>query len=289
MKQKSFPHYKILTTLLLIVFFVFILVPFFMIVFTALKNPIEITDMPNRSIFARIFPDKWTNYENLKAVFQGYATQLNGVPFYTFIINSFIVTVGSLIPSLFLALTSAYGFAKFDFPGKTIIFYLFLGLIMVPMEMISIPLFLVMNKIHLTNTYLGLMVPGMISAFGTFLLKGSFESISNYYIEAGRIDGAGEFRIFSKIMTPMVQTPIVTFIVIKATWSWNDFFWPLLMVIDENMKTVTLGLSKFSNDLFKEYTQLNAAVLLSILPLFIVFVFCSNYIKTGLMNSGVKG
>jgi len=280
---------KVVSTLLLACFFIFILIPFVMIVLTALKTPAEINDMPNRTLLHRLLPDSWTNFSNIKAVFFGYASQLNGVPFYRFIINSLIVTFFSLFPSLILALTSAYGFAKYDFPGKNILFYLFLGLVMVPMEMISIPLFMVVSKIKLINTYVGMMVPSFISAFGTFLLKEAFEPVPNSYIEAGRIDGAGEFWIFSRIMVPLIKGPLVTFVVIKCTWSWNDFFWPLLVVSNEKMKTVTLGLSKFSNDLFKEYGQLTAAVLISIVPLLIVFIFCNKNIKAGLMNAGVKG
>jgi multiple sugar transport system permease protein len=115
------------------------------------------------------------------------------------------------------------------------------------------------------------------------------DPIPSSYIEAGRIDGAGEFWIFRKIIIPMVRTAVVTFIIIKSIWNWNDFFWPMLIVSEEKMKTITLGLSKFSNDLFKEYGQLTSAVLLSIIPLLIVFIFCHRNIKTGLMNTGVKG
>lgn len=287
--MKKFNILNIVKVLILIMFFTFIIVPFIMIIFTALKDPTEIIDMPNRTIIHRIFPDSFTNAENIIKVWTGTASQLNGVPFYRFLINSAIVTLGSMVPSIILSLTSAYGFARYKFFGKNVMFYMFLGLVMVPMEMISIPLFLIMTKLRLVNTYAGLMVPGIISAFGTFLLKEAFSPIPSSYIESGRIDGASEWTIFSRIMTPMIQSSIVTFIVIKLTWSWNEFFWPLLMVSEEKMKTLTLGLSKFSNDLFKEYTQINAAVLISIFPLFILFIFCNKYIKAGLMHTGVKG
>ena len=280
---------KIISTVLIVLFFIFVIVPFVMIIFTSFKSTMEINDMPNRNLFHRIFPDNPFDFTNLKLVFTGEASQLNGVPFYRYILNSFIITLGSLIPAFVLAATAAYGFAKYNFPGKNIIFYMFLGLVMIPMEMISIPLFMTVSKLRLVNTYLGMMIPSFISAFGTFLLKESMEQISNSYIEAGRIDGAGEFRIFSKLILPMLSGPIVTFIVIKCTWSWNDFFWPLLVVSTDYMKPVTLGLSRFSTDLFKEYGQLNAAVLLSIIPLLIVFIFCNRQIKTGLMGAGIKG
>jgi ABC-type glycerol-3-phosphate transport system permease component len=260
-----------------------------MIILTALKDTPEIINMPNRNLWRRFIPDSFTNFENIKAVFFGYASQLNGTPFYRFIINSFIVTCFSLLPSLVFSLTAAYGFSKYQFPGKNIIFYMFLGILLIPMEMISIPLFLMVSRLRLGNSYIGMMIPQFISAFGIFLIKSAMDPIPSSYIEAGRIDGAGEFWIFRKIMVPMVQNAVVIFIIIKSIWNWNDFFWPMLIVTAEPMKTITLGLSKFSNDLFKEYGQLTSAVLLSIIPLLTVFIFCSKNIKAGLMNTGIKG
>lgn len=289
MNKSKISVFNIINWVLLGLFFIFVLIPFVIIVFTAFKTPMEITDMPNRTLLHRLLPDSFLNFQNIKDVFFGTATQLNGVPFYVFIGNSLIVTFFSLFPALILGLTSGYGFAKFNFPGKNIIFYLFLGLVMVPMEMISIPLFMVTNKLHLLNTYVGIMIPSCISAFGTFLLKEAMTSIPDSYIEAGRIDGAGEFWIFRRIIVPLMSGPIVTFIVIKCTWSWNEFFWPLLVVSTEKMKTVTLGMSKFSNDLFREYGQINAAVLISMVPLLLVFILGHRQIKVGLMSSGVKG
>lgn len=289
MKRTNFSVGKIVANILIVLFFIFVLVPFMMIFFTSFKSTMEINDMPNRSLFHRIFPDDITDFSNLISVFNGTASQLNGVPFYKFIINSLIVTLCSLVPSLVLALTAAYGFAKFKFPGRNIIFYMFLGLVMIPMEMISIPLFMTISKLGLINTYIGLMIPSFISAFGTFLLKEAMEPIPTSYIEAGRIDGASEFSIFAKLITPMLSGSIVTFVVIKCTWCWNELFWPLLVVSNESMKTVTLGLSKFSNDLFKEYGQLNAAVLISLIPLLVIFLFCHKQIKVGLMGAGIKG
>lgn len=280
---------RVVKYMLLVLFFIIVIVPFIMIIFTSLKTPQEIVDIPNRTLLHRIIPDSFTNFSNIKDVFWGTASQLNGVPFYRFIINSLITTFFSLFPALILGLTSGYGFAKYSFPGKNIIFYMFLGLIMIPMEMISIPLYMVVSKMGLTNTYLGMMIPGCMSAFGTFLLKESMETIPNSYIEAGRIDGASDLWVFLRVIIPLLSGPIVTFIVIKCTWSWNEFFWPMLIVSTEKMKTVTLGMSKFSNDLFKEYGQINAAVLLSIIPLLLVFIFGNKHIKVGLMNSGVKG
>ena len=280
---------KTITILLLTAFFIFIIVPFIMILLTALKTDPEIIDMPNRSMLRRIIPDSFTNFDNLVNVFFGRTVAQNNFPLYRAILNSFIVVLMTMLPSLALALTAAYSFAKFKFPGKEIIYYLFLGMLMIPTEMISIPLFLVVSRLRLANTYPGLMIPSFLSAFGTFLLRAAMEPIPKSYIEAGRIDGAGEFWIFSKIIVPMVQLHIVTFLVIKSVWTWNDFFWPLLVVSEERMRTVTLSLNRFVTDLIKYWAEVCAAVVISIIPLLIIFIIFNSNIKTGLMNTGIKG
>jgi ABC-type glycerol-3-phosphate transport system permease component len=280
---------KIINWLLLGIFFIYIIVPFVMILFTALKLNPEIVDMPNRSLFHRIFPDSFVNFANIKNVFTGATITQNGFPLYHAIFNSFIVILITIVPSLCLALTAAYSFAKFQFPGKEIVYYLFLGMLMIPTEMTSIPLFLIVSKLRLVNTHFGLMVPSFMSAFGTFLLRAAMEPIPKSYIEAGRIDGAGEFWIFRKIIVPMVQSQIVTFLVIKSVWTWNDFFWPLLVVTEERMRTVTLTLNRFVTDLIKYWGEVCAAVVISIIPLLIIFIIFNSNIKTGLMNTGIKG
>jgi ABC-type glycerol-3-phosphate transport system permease component len=128
-----------------------------------------------------------------------------------------------------------------------------------------------------------------MSAFGTFLLRAAMEPIPVSYIEAGRIDGAGELWIFSRIIAPMIHAQIVTFLVIKCVWTWNDFFWPLLVVTEEHMRTVTLSLNRFVTDLMKYWGEICAAVVISIVPLLIIFIIFNSNIKTGLMNTGIKG
>jgi ABC-type glycerol-3-phosphate transport system permease component len=287
--MKKYIFGRVITVTLLALFFVFIIVPFVMIFFTALKLNPEIIDMPNRDIFHRIFPDSFFNFVNIKNVFVGNTVAQNGFPLYRAILNSLVVVIVTIVPSLILALTAAYSFAKFKFPGKEIVYYLFLGMLMIPTEMTSIPLFMIVSKLRLVNTYMGLMVPSFMSAFGTFLLRAAMEPIPKSYIEAGRIDGAGEFWIFRTIIVPMVHAHIVTFLVIKSVWTWNDFFWPLLVVTEERMRTVTLTLNRFVTDLIKYWGEVCAAVMISIIPLLIIFIVFNSNIKTGLMNTGIKG
>lgn len=281
--------WKVSGRVLLGVMIVFVLLPFLMMVLTSFKTLPEINDVANRGIVRRIIPDNITNLNNYVEIIMGTATQLNGISFFVFIKNSLIVTLVSLIPALVLATTAGYGFAKFDFPGKNVMFYLLLGLLMVPLEMVSIPLYLILAKLNMINTYQGVMVPYFITAFGMFVIHEAIVPIPKDYIEAARIDGAGEFWIFAKVIIPMAKIAIITVIIIKFLWTWNEFFWPLLTINTEEMKTVTLGLAKFSTDLFQRYGQLTSAVVLSIIPTILLFIFSRRYIVRGIMMSGVKG
>jgi multiple sugar transport system permease protein len=280
---------RLASVLLLCLFFVFIIIPFVTILLTAFKTNPEIVDMPNRTLYHRLFPDSWTNFSNLVNVWTGNTISQMGLPFWRSLVNSFIVLIVTIVPGLALALTAAYSFAKFKFPGKEIAYFLFLGMLMIPTEMTSIPLYMMVSKAHLVNTHIGLMVPSFMSAFGTFLLRSAMEPIPASYIEAGRVDGAGEFWIFSRIIVPMVQPFIVTFLVVKSVWTWNDFFWPFLVVTRGEMRTLTLALNRFITDIAQYWGEVMAAVMISIVPLLIIFVVFNSNIKTGLMNTGIKG
>jgi ABC-type glycerol-3-phosphate transport system permease component len=267
----------------------FMLLPFFMMVVTSFKTAPEINDVANRGLLHRILPDQWTNLKNYRAIIDGTSPMLNGVSFLVFIRNSLIITGVSLFPAVFLAVTAGYGFAKFQFPFKNLMFFMLLGLLMVPMETISIPLYLVVARLDLADTYLGVMLPFMISAFGMFMIKQAIESIPQDYIEAARIDGCGEFWILFHVILPMIRPTVVTFIVIKFLWTWNEYFWPYLVVNSERMKPITLGLAKFSNDLFQDYGPLTASVVLSVIPTLILFICSRRFIVRSIATSGLKG
>jgi multiple sugar transport system permease protein len=279
---------KVVVIIYIAFMLVFVLIPFLMMVLTSFKSLPEINDMARRNLFHRYWPDDITDFTNYIEVISGTASQLNGISFLVFIRNSLIVTCVSLVPAFFLAATAAYGFAKFEFPFKNVMFFMLLGLLMIPLEMVSIPLYLVLAKLGMVDTYQGIMVPYMISAFGMFMLMEAIAPIPRDYIEAARIDGAGEFWIFMRVILPMVKTQLITFVIIKFLWTWNEFFWPLIIVNSEEMKTVTLGLAKFSTDLFQRYGQLCAGVVLSILPTLIIYILSRRLIQRGIMMSGMK-
>jgi len=274
--------------LFLLVMLAFMLLPFFMMLVTAFKSAPEINDVASRGLVRRTLPDDWRNLENFRAVVTGTSPMLHGVSFLVFIKNSLIITLASLIPAVIFAVTAGYGFAKFTFPGKHVFFFLLLGLLMVPIESISIPLYLVIARLGLVDTYLGIMLPFMISAFGMFMIKQAIEGIPQDYIEAARVDGCGEFWILFNVILPMIRPTLVTFIVIKFLWTWNEYFWPYLVTNQDQMKPITVGLAKFSNELFQDYGPLTASVILTIIPTLAIFIFSRRFIVRSIAISGLK-
>lgn len=195
-----------------------------------------------------------------------------------------------MIVSLFFCSLAGYAFAKFDFWGKEIIFFIFvLSILMVPFEIIVVPLYRIFSSIGLTNTYLGLMGPNFISAFGIFIMRQFIDTIPNNYIDAARVDGISEFNIFLKIILPLSKPALATLGVIKFLWTWNDFLWPLVIVTGEKMKTVTVGLSYFSGVWHIKYTVICAGSVLSIIPVLIMFIFFQRHVVKGLTMTGIKG
>ena len=266
----------------------FTLVPFIMILFTSFKTMPEINDVLHRNLFHRIVPDHFTNFTNYVKVITGTSQLMNGVGFLVFIKNSLIVTLGSLIPAIVFSTMAGYAFAKFKFPFKFVMFFMILAALMVPFQMIAVPLYIAISRVHLVNTYVGIMIPGFITAFGVLLMSEAMATIPDDYLEAARMDGASELWIFTRVATPMAVGSILTLTVIKFLWTWNDYLWPLLVVNSEHLKTVTLGLASFSNALFIVYTDLTAAVVLSMIPIVILYAGTRRYMVNATLASGLK-
>ena len=276
-----------LAVLVIAAMVLFILLPFAMMILTSFKTMQEIFDIPNRTIWTRIIPDR-LDVASYRAVITGDSPQLNGVSFLVYIFNSVVTTVGIMVPALIMSTMAAHGFSRFSFPGKRVFYYMLLMLLMIPMEMIAIPLYRVVARWGLIDTYIAIILPGAISAFGIFLMTESFAVIPNDYLEAARVDGMKEPAIFLHIMVPMCKGALATFMVIKFTQSWNSFFWPLLVINSETKKTVTVGLTQFTSDLFQIWNDLTAAVVLSLIPTLILFTVARKTIVGSIMRTGLK-
>ena len=251
--------------------------PFFWMAVTSLKTVPEIQRVP-----LQILPDHWGNLDNYREVFQRQ-------PFARFLANSALVASVSALSSAVVSSLAGYGFAKFRFPGHGLFFFAILGILMVPFQSVVVPLYLWVSRLGLLDTYAGILAPDLVSVFGVFLMRQSIEVVPSDYIDAARIDGSSEFGIFWRVILPSVTPAIATLVIIKFMWTWNELFWPLVVINSPTMKVVTLGLVSFTNMYFIEYNLVTAAAVLSILPILVVFLVCQKWVVRAVVMSGLKG
>jgi len=251
--------------------------PFFWMAVTSLKTSPEIQRVP-----LQIAPDHWLNLSNYVEVFKR-------EPFMRYLLNSAIVAAVAAVSSVVVSSLAGFGFAKYQFPGRDVFFLAVVGILMVPFQSVVVPLYIWMNELGLLDTYAGIVAPDLVSVFGIFLMRNAIETIPNDYIDAARIDGASELRIFFLVVLPSVKPAIATLLIIKFMWSWNEFFWPMVVISSPQMKVVTMGLMSFTNMYFIEYNLLTAAAVISILPILVIFITLQRWVVQGVVMSGLKG
>jgi ABC-type glycerol-3-phosphate transport system permease component len=256
----------------LVVFF-----PLFWMAVTSLKAAPEIQRVP-----LQVLPDRWLNLDNYREVFQRQ-------PFGRFLLNSALVASISALSSLVFSALAGYGFAKFRFPGRDVFFFAIIGILMVPFQSVVVPLYLWMNRLGLLDSYPGILAPDLVSVFGVFLMRQAIEVVPSDYIDAARIDGSSELGIFWRVVVPMVKPALATLLIVKFMWTWNELFWPLVIVNSPSMKVVTLGLISFTNMYFIEYHLVTAAAVLSVLPILALFLVCQKWVVRAVVMSGLKG
>jgi len=251
--------------------------PFLWMAITSLKTAPEIQRVP-----LQVSPDHWLNLSNYQDLFRR-------APFLRYLLNSAIIASTAAVSSLVVSSLAGYGFAKFRFPGRDTFFLAIIGILMVPFQSIAVPLYMWVSRLELVDTYLGIVAPDLVSVFGVFLMRQSIEMIPNDYIDAARIDGCGELGIFFRVVLPSVKPAMATLLIIKFMWSWNELFWPLIVVNSPTMRVVTLGLTGFTNMYFVEYNLLTAAAVISILPILLIFLTLQRWVVQAVVMSGLKG
>jgi multiple sugar transport system permease protein len=184
---------------------------------------------------------------------------------------------------------AAYVFAKIEFKGREKIFVLYLATLMIPGQVTMIPNFIILKYMGLLNTFTGLMLPSLINAFATFILRQNMRIIPDAYIEAAVIDGASHFTIFYRVVLPLSKPIIAALGIITFMGTWNSYLWPLIILTSKNKMTLPVGLSLLSGQHGAEYNLLMAGSLISIIPILIVFLFTQKYFEKGLSLGGIKG
>ncbi|MGE5221595.1 MAG: carbohydrate ABC transporter permease [Omnitrophica WOR_2 bacterium] len=216
------------------------------------------------------------------------------VPFGRYFVNTIFITAATVLGQLFICAMAAYGFSRLKFWGRDTIFVLYLATMMIPFQIILIPLYLMVFRLGWVNTYQGLIVPSLSSAFGIFLLRQAFFNIPQDYQDAARIDGAGEFRIFLQIILPLAIPSLATLGVFAFMGAWTDLLWPVLIARDQQMRTLEVGLAYFNAGTVGAFRQPNwplmmAASVVVMLPVLIVYFFTQRFFVEGISMTGVKG
>jgi multiple sugar transport system permease protein len=204
------------------------------------------------------------------------------------LVNSLGLALAATALSLAFNVTAGYAFAKLKFRGRELIWKLLLGVMLVPAQVAMIPLFLMLKQVGLVNTYVGVLVPGLANVFGIFLVRQYARAIPDELLEAARIDGAGELRIFWAIVLPVLRPVLVTLAIFAFLGSWNDFLWPLIVLSRKEHYTLQVGLNAFSGELNVQWHYVLAMTVLSILPVAVIFLFLQRYITAGIANTGLK-
>ncbi|MGF3056702.1 carbohydrate ABC transporter permease [Microbacterium sp. YY-01] len=249
------------------------LVPLYVLVTTAFKTNSEIYTWPFQWL-----PTEFT-WDNLARAWEI-------APFDAFIVNSVIVTVIGAVAKVTLAVFAAYAFAFLPFPGKRFLFILMLGALMVPGHVTLLVNYLTIGQMGLINTYAGIILPGVASAFGTFLLRQHFLSLPTEVFEAAEVDGAGHFRKLFSFTLPMSIPAVATVALIAVIDEWNNFVWPLIITNSVNMRTLPIGLMYLkANDGMTSWGVLMSGTLIVVIPMLLVFLFAQRYIVSGLTGA----
>lgn len=259
-----------------IVLAVIALIPFLWMISTSLKS---------RGALMSI-PIEWIPSE---PTLDGYAKVFSRFPFLRTIGNSLLISVAYTLITLISSSMAAFAFAKLRFRGSGAILSVYIATMMIPTQVTMIPLFVVMNRLGLIDSYASVILPSMFKPFAVFLLVQQMKTIPNDYIDAARIDGAGLFQTYRKVALPLCIPTLATLAVTTFMESWNDYLWPLLMLTDRNKMTLPIALSTLNGQYSTEYNVLMAGSLISMIPIIIIYIAAQKQFKSGLMAGGIKG
>ncbi|MFN8530648.1 MAG: carbohydrate ABC transporter permease [Anaerolineae bacterium] len=270
---------RIVVYLILITGALVMALPFFWMISTACKQPTELNTLPLRWI-----PENSVCLENIQALYQ------LSPDFNRYLLNSAIVTIARTVGQLITCSLAAYGFARFRFPGKNLLFALSLGLLMIPFQAILIPEYLLLRQIGWLDKFAALIIPGSFSAFAMFLLRQAFMQIPVELEESAMIDGANPLQVLWRIVLPLSGAALAAFAVITIQAAWNDFLFPLVAAgTNPNVRVVTIGVALLQGERLTPWNLLMMGSFLATLPMLALFVLLQRYFVEGVSLSGLGG
>jgi len=252
------------------------LVPFFWMLSTSLKEA--------GAVFT--FPPQWIPKP---IVWRNYADAWNAVPFGRFYLNSVFISITQTFGVLLTSSMAAFAFARLDFPGRDKLFFLYLATMMLPGAVTMIPTFILMKKFAWIDTYRALIIPGLFTAYGTFLLRQFFMGLPSDLEDAARIDGCSKMGIYRHVVIPLSKPALATLGTMTFIGSWNNFMWPLIVTNSMEKKTLPIGLASFQGLYTTDWTLLMAASIIVMVPTLVVFIFNQRFFVEGIKLSGMKG
>ncbi|CAN5582538.1 N/A [soil metagenome] len=217
-----------------------------------------------------------------------YTDALDRFDFVRYFTNSVIVTVAATLLTLTINSMAAFALAKYNFRGRNALFLLTLATIMIPLQVILLPVYRVVSDLGLTNSLLGLIIPPAATPTGVFLLRQYMLSLPDELIEAARIDGAGELRIFLRIVLPLCRPALAVVAIFSVIWRWNDFLWPKIVAQRESVHTLPVAVARMNSELVVPFNLVLAMSVMSILPVIILFLLMQRQIISGIAQTGLK-
>lgn len=229
-------------------------------------------------------PKLWVHNPTLNA----YHALVQTVPIWRIVANSFGIALVTTLLQLITGSMAAYAFARLRFKGRDVVFGLYLATMMVPLQVLVVPLFIEMKRLVIQDSYLGLLAPSIASAFGVFLLKQAVESVPTELDEAATIDGANHLRIFFTIVLPLIRPALATVAVFAFMNSWNSFLWPLVVIRSPELMTLPLGLSTLQGQFTTRWDVVMAGSVVSIVPIAVVYLLAQRHVIAGIAHTGLK-
>lgn len=265
----------VIAYLILIIWAILSLMPLYWMVTISLMNVVTLLRMP-----PKLIPDPLT--------IMNYARLLGGSLVMRWEFNSTVIAVANTLISLFVSSFYGYIFAKKEFPGKKFLFWILICTLMVPFHVVAIPIFLMLRDFHMVNTYWGLIIPGIFSAYGVFLMRQVIKTLPSELIEAAKMDGCSEMQIYLKIILPLSKPGLAVLGIFTFVGNWNDFFWPLVLLNDSKMYTLPVGLPTLQGQ-WTDYGLLMAGATLAALPTVVIFILFQRYFLQGITVGAIKG
>lgn len=255
---------------------VMVVIPFYWMIITSLKSKGALMALPIQWI------PRHPTLQSYRKVFSLF-------PFGKAILNSLFVSITFTVITVLSSSMAAFAIAKIRFKGAGVFFRMYLMSMMIPTQITLIPLFIIMSRLNLTNTYTSVISPSIFSAFSIFLLVQNLRSLPDDFMEAARIDGASLWTTFFRVIMPMEKPALATLVITTFMGAWNDYLWPLVMLSDKNKMTLTLALNTLNGQYGTEYNVLMAGCLISMIPIIVVYIIAQTQMKQGITAGGVKG